>query len=272
VKRVDNRIGQVTLLDMGKIFSLCNNANCICNIAKVQMSSRILDVLEAVAMFGPASLDEISEKLPRTRSSVYRALKALEVDGWIRRSLNGRSFLISCRMERLVDYQSNMPDDIAEVTDIFRNKLKNQRLLLTIALHIKGNHFAIMDSNSFPIPVALECPYRRDMLSDLVTVISVNKIGTLQKKSTWLNENSKFREISKRIREEGYIISNDLEMGFLPVLIGSGDLIVVMLENKHQSNVSLARIKSTMEDFAECLKKSNVAIYRSDESSRLLAG
>lgn len=113
------------------------------------MASRVLEVLEAVAMFGPASLDEISEKLPRTRSSVYRTLKALEVNGWIRRSLNGRSFLLSSRMERLADCQFNMSDEVADVIDIFRKKLINQRLLLTIAAHVKGKDFAIVDSNAF---------------------------------------------------------------------------------------------------------------------------
>jgi len=236
------------------------------------MSSRVLEVLEAVAMFGPASLDEISEKLPRTRSSVYRALRTLEGAGWIRRSLNGRSFSISCRMERLADCQFNMSDDIAEVIDIFRDKLKNQRLLLTIAAHIKGIDFAIMDSNAFPIPVLLECPHRKDMLFDLVTAITSSGSRTLHQRSAWLNDNSKFGEISTRIREDGYVISDEFEIGLIPVLIGSGELIIVMLENKNDANASLGRIRKTIEGFAECLKQRNVSLYLDDDSKRLLAG
>lgn len=236
------------------------------------MASRVLEVLEAVAMFGPASLDEISEKLPRTRSSVYRTLKALEVNGWIRRSLNGRSFLLSSRMERLADCQFNMSDEVADVIDIFRKKLINQRLLLTIAAHVKGKDFAIVDSNAFPLPVVLECQYRRDMLSDLVTAVSSSGSRTIHQRSAWLNENSKFRAITTGISEAGYFISDEFEMGLLPVFINSGELVIIMLENKKHSNVSLGRIRKIMGDFAECLKQRNVSLYRNDESKRLLAG
>lgn len=147
------------------------------------MSCRVLEVLEAVAMFGPASVDEICEKLPRTRSSVYRPLKALDVDGRIRRSLNGGSFLISRRMERSADCQFNMSENIAGIIDIFRIKLGNQRLILTIASRVNGNNFAIMASNVFPISAVLECLDRRDMLSELVTAISVSGSRTLYQRS-----------------------------------------------------------------------------------------
>jgi DNA-binding transcriptional ArsR family regulator len=236
------------------------------------MSSRILEVLKEVAMFGPASLDEICEKLPRTRSTVYRALKALEVDGWIRRSLNGRSFLISRRMERLADCQFNMSDNITEIIDIFRIKLRNQRLLPIIDSHINNNNSSIMDSNVFPIPTVLEYPYRRDMLSNFVAAISVSGTRTLNNRSAWQNEKSKFREISTGIREEGYVISNEFELRFLPVLIGLGNMVIVMIENKSHSNVSLGRIKNTIEDLVESLKKRNASLCRNDENKRLLAG
>jgi predicted transcriptional regulator len=236
------------------------------------MSNRVLEVLEAVAVFGPASLDEICDKLPRTRSSVYRSLKVLEIDGWIRRSLNGRSFQISCRMEKLSEGQTGASDNITDIIDTLRNKLKNQRLLLTIASHIKGDEFEIIDSNTFPIPKLLECPYRRDMLSDLVTAISIGGNRTLLQRSAWLNENSKLREISTKISEEGYLISTEFEMGLLPILVDSGELIIVVLENKSHSITSLGRIQETLRDFAECLKQRNVSLLQNDESKSLLAG
>jgi hypothetical protein len=161
---------------------------------------------------------------------------------------------------------------MADILDILRNKLKNQRLLLTIASHIKGDEFAIIDSNAFPIPTLLDCPYRRDLLSDLVTAIGIGGNRTLLQRSAWLNENSKLREISAEISEEGYIISDELEMGLLPVLFGSGELAIVIVENKGHSIASLGRIRNTLRDFAECLKQRNVSLFQNDESKRLLAG
>lgn len=236
------------------------------------MSNRVLEVLEAVAKFGPASLDEISGRLPRTRSSVYRALKSLEVDGWIRRSLNGRSFLLSCRMERLADSPYTTSEGTAEVIDILRSKLKNQRFLLTIVTHIKGNDFAIIDTNAFPIPTLFECPYKKDILADLVAAKSESKSRTLPQRSAWLNKQAKLAEISKKISEDGYLISEELEMGLLPVLVDSGELLIVILENKSHSIASLERLRDRLEDFFECLKHRNVSLFQDKEIRRLLAG
>jgi hypothetical protein len=236
------------------------------------MSNRVLEVLEAVAKFGPASLDELSDELPRTRSSVYRALKSLEVDGWIRRSLNGRSFLLSSRMERLADSPSTTSQGTAEVIDILRGKLKNQRFLLTIVTRIKGNEFSIIDTNAFPIPALLECPYKKDILADVLAAKSESKSRTLPQRSAWLNNKTKLTEISKKISEDGYMISEELELGLLPVLVDSGELLIVILENKSHSTASLERLRDRLEDFSECLRQRNVSLFQDREIRRLLAG
>jgi DNA-binding MarR family transcriptional regulator len=62
----------------------------------------VLHIYQVVAVNGPLVLDEVADVSELTRSSSFRALKKLELGGWIRRRLDGRSFVITSLGEKII--------------------------------------------------------------------------------------------------------------------------------------------------------------------------
>jgi DNA-binding MarR family transcriptional regulator len=62
----------------------------------------MLRIYQVVALSGPLVLDEVARVSKLSRSSSFRALKKLESGGWIRRQLDGRSFVITSLGERII--------------------------------------------------------------------------------------------------------------------------------------------------------------------------
>jgi DNA-binding MarR family transcriptional regulator len=62
----------------------------------------VLHIYKVVALKGPLVLDEVANVSELTRSSSFRALKKLELGGWIRRQLDGRSFVITSLGEKII--------------------------------------------------------------------------------------------------------------------------------------------------------------------------
>lgn len=197
------------------------------------MAAKILEVLESVAMHGPATLDQITDKLPRTRSSVYRALVNLERSGWIRRSLNGRCFTITSKMEELSVNQFFA----SACADKIINTLKrmNLKLEVLVILHVKGTEFSIVDSSQYPLQTSIEgeetltnliCEMQSEGLINIPGFNIVNK--TTHSKTL----------LTKELRKDGCLAFDFINTCIIPIKTMLGELMFIVLSDKKYTRTS----------------------------------
>lgn len=234
------------------------------------MSGKLLDVLEAVALYGPATLDQLYGKLCRTRSSVYRALVQLEQSRWIRRSINGRSFTISGKMEKLSEIRYNTSDDIDEILINLQRLIKGRRCAVTVLAHVKGGDFEIIDSNRFPLPQSVSCNDRKEIFSRVVGVVRHRTTRDVSENRLDLLD-AQIIDYASDVGTNGFLVSPDFEMSVTPVLMLSGELVLIILENTDYSVSSLNDILQITRDLLEILAMLNVSLVHRDVQSKLVA-
>lgn len=234
------------------------------------MSNRILGVLEAVAKHGPATLDEISSKLPRTRSSVYRALIELERAGWIRRSINGRSFAATCKMEDLSSLQCATSHEVEPLLELIKGVFKNRKHVLHVFGHLKGKQFFLIDSNEFPHPGPSSPGDVVDLLNELVRALQ-----TSDHLGGWRcvpSENP--MECTKIINEitcRGYKFFDDFDLAAAPVLAETGELVIVLGRKKDLYKNGSAETKALFDTLIEHIEKINFTTFKRAKKRNIAA-
>jgi hypothetical protein len=110
------------------------------------MPTKELQVLELISQYGPCTLDELTSAGAFTRSSVYRSLTKLESCGWVRRSLDGRRYVLSSKIERVLD-QASFPTRHAEyILDSIKENSLNAKYRLALVHHVRGGALEIVDT------------------------------------------------------------------------------------------------------------------------------
>lgn len=110
------------------------------------MTTKELQVMEGIAQYGPCTLDELTSVGAFTRSSVYRSLTKLEDSGWVRRSLDGRRYYLSNKIEKVLD-QATFPAGPAEkILDAIKECLMNAKYKLALVHHVRAGAFEIVDA------------------------------------------------------------------------------------------------------------------------------
>jgi DNA-binding transcriptional ArsR family regulator len=235
------------------------------------MVNRVLEVLEGVAVYGPVTLDEITARLPRTRSSVYRALKSLEADGWIRRSLNGRSYSISSKMEKLSDLQFNISDDIGELVKVLHALPGRSKLSFTLVAHVRGVEFAIIDSCIFPLPLEVKCSYQKEKLASLVSAMRNGGLLRNSPKQASLENEDSFYSLYKELQAFGYVFCEDLDTGMVPVSLSSGELVIILITGRSFLQSGLDKTRKVIDSLITSLNETNVYVFKGDDREPLTA-
>lgn len=215
------------------------------------MAHRVIEVFEAVALFGPITLDDLTKKLPRSRSSVYRALVALYKDGWIRRSINGRSYYISPRLENLCDRQYLFDGDFCDLLDVLDIYLASNKLSVTVAVLLKGAEFIVLDANSFPIPNSLDCLIMKELISEVARI--VNEVG---KKVTDTLDGHNYMPISENtvlaeLHNNGFMYYYEADFAVIPVKTRSGEVAYVIIEDLNLDVTSFCRAKRAFQEIID---------------------
>jgi hypothetical protein len=200
------------------------------------LSSKILKVLEAVATFGPATLDQITAKLPYTRSSVYRALILIENEGWIRRSLNGRNFLLTDKMEDISNRSAYQPAGIVDLVNMLESMRKETRLTLSIVTQIKANVFCVVDSTDFPLILENVPPETEKLLGIIATLIAKLGLASVPHRKPREQESSNTQRIADSLVSHGYFVADDLLLGVVPFVDPSGETFLIVCEDKEFTN------------------------------------
>lgn len=194
--------------------------------------SRLLEVYEAVAIHGPATLDQLQEAMPRTRSSVYRALIDLEQNDWITRSLNGRTFTVSYKMEHLCS-QNYVPSyEIFQLIAILKKIKKVIKSSVAVAAHIKGNEFSFVDSSIFPFEKTISCSEITEAMTSILLVMRADKsLGISIPYDRQLGAEAK-SAVSEGLTKFGFVEIDAVETTILPLFLPNGEVLFILCRCK----------------------------------------
>lgn len=102
--------------------------------------------MEGLAQYGPCTLDELTSVGVCTRSSVYRSLTKLERNGWVRRSLDGRRYFLSSKIEKVLDQVSFPASHAEHILDSIKETLLNAKYRVALVHHVRSDAFEIVDT------------------------------------------------------------------------------------------------------------------------------
>ncbi len=106
---------------------------------------RLLQVFEAVARFGPISLDHVFPLVGRSRSATFRALKNLETSGWIRRTFNGRQYVATSVIDDLSEQGAISPPELDLICALLGGYQKRNRLGMQVGFYITPKTFYLLE-------------------------------------------------------------------------------------------------------------------------------
>lgn len=79
-------------------------------------TQRLLTVLQAIAEHGPISHSALCDRLPISRSAIWRAALLLRAQGWLRIRPGDKAYELTCTLDRLMagaNFQSEEAEEIA---------------------------------------------------------------------------------------------------------------------------------------------------------------
>ena len=136
------------------------------------MPKKDLDLIELISHNGPCTLDELTSLAAFTRSSVYRSLISLESQGWLRRSIDGRRYFLSSKIEKVLDRASFPPMQAERILDCVRKNTWNSKYRLALIHHVRGAAFEIVDSSDRQAEVLSMMLDVQDILSRIARLTS----------------------------------------------------------------------------------------------------
>ncbi|WP_170419696.1 hypothetical protein [Ruegeria atlantica] len=118
--------------------------------------SRLLQVYETVVRFGPISLDCAFPLVKRSRSATFRALKTLEISGWIRRTLNGHQYVATATIDELSEQGTVSLPELDSLCLILRECRKQHRLQMQVGFYITNRTFHLVECSESELRTDLE--------------------------------------------------------------------------------------------------------------------
>lgn len=195
------------------------------------MPERILEVLETVAVHGPCTLGDVTNKLPRTRSAVYRALITLEREGWVRRSLNTRLYFLTSKVERMLSMQFVTPDEVERILGLIQTLIAGADVHVAVFSHLRADKFVQIDSSRYPFQSDPN-PMEQEHLSCVLAVLKAFKLLNLPHVPPRPADRGRDEGVARDLRRDGFVVFRDADLGILPLQLPSRELVLIVLGPK----------------------------------------
>lgn len=131
------------------------------------MQSRLFDLLENIAAYGPITLDALAERSGFSRSATFRGLKTLQNGGWVRLRLNGREYVLTSKVEaklcakveprpeieKLTQFLKTCIDFRTFQTHIFQQRTTSKAELVDDSVYGTGDQTLVSDCCDFLLRV-----------------------------------------------------------------------------------------------------------------------
>ena len=196
------------------------------------MKHRVLEVLSGVAEHGPITLDGLCERIPRSRSAIYRALKTLHDDGWIRRWLNGRDYVVTSKLDELLAF--------AEIgtSEIERFVLKSKKIdlaskfVVRVSIQYEKDTLQLVDSSEYDPSLSARNPTIEAIEHNLVAATTLSQMGIRRHRcyDAWSERDEK--RCWETLQSDGYFFDEISSSGYVVGFSKNVQLIVIEVAPK----------------------------------------
>lgn len=202
-----------------------------------QLQTRIFELLENVAKFGPITLDQLTEITGISRSATFRGLKRLEEGGWIRLRLNGRQYVLTCRVEQKLNTRIEPKEEIERLTPIINDctDLKSIRVRIfqqetTASVELvddsEYNSFERLDHS-----MAFECgEFLLGTLQHAGIAVGKTRLSDA--------ETIKAHKLLEKLRKCDFAIVSEQRFIWVPLFSGESDVFLICLSRRDFSQIN----------------------------------
>ncbi|WP_157057580.1 hypothetical protein [Loktanella sp. 3ANDIMAR09] len=226
-----------------------------------KFSNVLLTVYFGVASNGPVVLDILAAQLSLSRSATYRALRKLERDKWIRRTLDRRSFVITDIVEIAIS-KANWPSKTAaKVSDYLQSRKDLRRMYLRLYQQTTTTKFNLVESVGIDeygsvskIAVDETC------VSECLAALKMNGkiVGSNRHEKVNLE---KLGAVYKELSSTGYYHCCSSLNYIIPVLDGDGAVVIILLASKIGEESSPAALGDIVCDICAGLNEIKLSTF-----------
>jgi hypothetical protein len=195
-------------------------------------SNNLLRVLEVVAVCGPINLDNVSLQANLSRSSAFRALKKLEVDGWIRTCLDSRGFVVTRHLDKISEAVSAPFGNFDSLIKAIKATKILRSMHVFIYQQVTTHSLQLLDSSlgvnhQQYVRGGHEC---NNVQSCLRYLQEKNLAVGIPNPSSLVDD--EVRKVGLQIFDRGYVSCTDCDSVVVPIGDQSGNLSIVMITSK----------------------------------------
>ena len=216
---------------------------------------RLLQVFEVVVRFGPISLDNTFPLVGRSRSATFRALKALEKSGWIRRTFNERQYVATSVIDELSEQRAISPPELDLICSLLGGYQKRNGLRMQVGFYVTTRTFQLLEcSEKGSIPDLVLCPGEETIACVALSLLPASRqdriLGDLDRTLDLIARDdlrARVREYSQSLQDRGYLYDlpkNEVFVG-LKTLSGQVGALTVTSRSK-LSGMCLTRHAETI--------------------------
>lgn len=194
--------------------------------------TKLLKVFETVVRFGPISLDDTYPLVDRSRSATFRALKTLELSGWIRRTFNGRQYVATSVIDNLSGQGTISSQELDLLCPLLSGYQKQNNLRLQVGFYVTPKTFYVLEcSEKGSIADLVLCPSQEAIACTAFCLLSASR---QEKIFNDLNETldltsrdalrARVRKYSQSLQTRGYVCDSSEIEGFIGLETSSGQV------------------------------------------------
>lgn len=201
---------------------------------------RLLQVFEMVVRFGPISLDDTYPLVDRSRSATFRALKTLELSGWIRRTFNGHQYVATSMIDNLSEQGSVSPPELDLICSLLSGYQKRNSLGLQVGFYITPMRFHLLEcSEKGSMADLVLCPEQ-----DAIACVAFCLLSAFRQKKIFNDLDgaldlisrddlrARVRKYSQSLQDRGYLYDPSETKGFVGLEASSGQVGALSVEPK----------------------------------------
>lgn len=201
------------------------------------MQTRIFEILENVAKFGPITLDQLTDRTGFSRSATFRGLKRLEEGGWVRLRLNGRQYVLTCRVEQKLNAKVEPKEEIERLTPIINQCIDLKSIRVRIFQQETTATVELVDDSEYKSferldhSMAFECgEFLLNTLQHGGLAVGKPKLGDV--------ETSKAHKLLEKLAKCDFAIVSEQRFLWLPLFSGASDVFLICLSRRDFSQIN----------------------------------
>ncbi|WP_375281563.1 MarR family transcriptional regulator [Pseudooctadecabacter sp.] len=195
------------------------------------MQTRIFEILEYVAKFGPITLDQLTERTGFSRSATFRGLKRLEEGGWVRLRLNGRQYVLTCRVEQKLNTKVEPKEEIERLTPIIDQCIDLKSIRVRIFQQETTATIELVDDSEYKSFERLDHSMAFECGEFLLSTLQYAGLAVGKSKLSDA-ELPKACKLLEKMKKCNFVIVSEQRFLWLPLFSGESDVFLICLSRR----------------------------------------